>query len=258
MRRGVASGRRRIADRCQAGCPGASLREPAPEATSRSTAFGITPDPIGDEEIINYNVPAFEFAGKTFTAIGVDSNGYLVAGGATSEDNNCCNLPAGPDAAPPNNVIAPFWTDLDGTGAQGILRGDADGRRRTRGSSSSGRSTCSAPPPTAHFQVWIGVNGVEDISMAYDPAALPADPAGQDFLVGAENEVGQGEFLPVGTLPTTDLLVESTDPAPGQSLTYQVVIRGERRGEGTLTTTMQADGVLGTTIVKTDVEVTRR
>jgi hypothetical protein len=40
-----------------------------------------------------------------------------------------------------------------------------------------------------HFQVWLGINGVQDISLVYDPAALPADPAGQDFLVGAENEV---------------------------------------------------------------------
>ena len=50
-----------------------------------------------------------------------------------------------------------------------------------------------------HFQVWLGIDATQDISFAYDPAALPADPAGQDFLVGAENEVGQGDvtsFLP--------------------------------------------------------------
>ena len=55
---------------------------------------------------------------------GSNSNGYLVVGGGTSEDNNCCNLPAGPGRrARPNNVLAPFWTDLDGTGAAGILAG---------------------------------------------------------------------------------------------------------------------------------------
>ena len=51
-----------------------------------------------------------------------------------------------------------------------------------------------------HFQVWIGVNGVQDITFAYDPAALPGDPTGQDFLVGAENEAGQGDVF--ATLPT--------------------------------------------------------
>ena len=58
---------------------------------------------------------------------------------ATSEDNNCCNLPTGPSPAPPNNVLAPFWTDLDGTGADGHLRRHAHRRRRRPGSSSSGR-----------------------------------------------------------------------------------------------------------------------
>ena len=35
------------------------------------------------------------------------------------EDNNCCQ-PVIPDPARPNNVLAPFWTDLDGTAAEGI------------------------------------------------------------------------------------------------------------------------------------------
>ena len=83
-------------------------------------AFGVVPDAIGDEDIINYNVPPFVYNGVTYTALGVDSNGYVIAGGGSSEDNNCCNLPAGPDPAPPNNMVAPFWTDLDGTGAPGI------------------------------------------------------------------------------------------------------------------------------------------
>ena len=39
-------------------------------------AFGVTPIPIGDEEILNFNVPAFVYTGETYTVIGVDSNGY--------------------------------------------------------------------------------------------------------------------------------------------------------------------------------------
>ena len=46
---------------------------------------GLEPEAIGDEDIVNYNVPAYRFNGKTYTAIGIDSNGYLVAGGATAE-----------------------------------------------------------------------------------------------------------------------------------------------------------------------------
>ena len=55
-------------------------------------AFGASPIPIGDEEIVNLNVPAFVYNGVESTRIGVDSNGYAIVGGGTSEDNNCCSL----------------------------------------------------------------------------------------------------------------------------------------------------------------------
>ncbi|HYH92452.1 MAG TPA: S8 family serine peptidase [Candidatus Saccharimonadales bacterium] len=215
------------------------------------TAFGVTPAAIGDEEIINYNIPAFDFHGETYTSVGVDSNGYIVAGGASSEDNNCCNLPTGPNAAPPNNVLAPFWTDLDGTGSPGIYAAIlADGpdswfiaeyQVRVFGTTA-----------VRAFQVWIGLNGTEDITYAY--AAPQTDPAGQDFLVGAENQLGQGDMTAV--LPTADLRVTSTDPIPGDSATYSIIARGQDEGTGLVTTTMDASGVLGSTIVKSKVTIT--
>ena len=55
-------------------------------------AFGIVPQPIGDEQIINFDVPSFVYNGVSHSRVGVDSNGYLIVGGGTSEDNNCCNL----------------------------------------------------------------------------------------------------------------------------------------------------------------------
>ena len=58
-------------------------------------------------------------------------------------------------------------------------------------------------------------------------ATCPADPAGQDFLVGAENELGQGDMT--ATLPTADLRVTSSAPTPGGSATYSFVVRGESR-----------------------------
>ena len=212
--------------------------------------FGIAPIAMGDEDIVNFNVPAFRYNGVTYTTIGVDSNGYLVAGGGSSEDNNCCNLPSGPDAAPPNNVLAPFWTDLDGTGAPGIFAGTlTDGvdtwlviehRVRVWGTTDLRR-----------FQVWIGVNGVQDISYTY--SAAQADPAGQDFLVGAENDQGQGDMEAV--LPTEDLVVTSTDPVPGDSVSYSLTVRGQDVGTGVVTTTMDADGTLGRTVVKSSITI---
>ncbi len=216
-------------------------------------AFGIAPVPIGDEEIINFNVPPYVYGGVTYNVLGVDSNGYVLAGGGTSEDNNCCNIPTGPDPAAPNNMLAPFWSDLDGTGAQGIFAATlTDGvdtwlvieyRVNVFGTTSN-----------RTFQVWIGVNGVEDITYAYDPANLPGDPGGQDFLVGAENDLGQGDMT--ATLPTEDLRVTSSAPTPGESATYSFVVRGESTGAGVVTTTMTATGVPGTTIEKDTITVT--
>jgi hypothetical protein len=214
-------------------------------------AFGVTPEAIGDEEIINFNVPAFVYAGVTYTAIGVDSNGYVIAGGGTSEDNECCNIPTGPNPAPPNNMLAPFWTDLDGTGAPGIFA-----TILTDGVNTwlvvEYRVNVFGTTDHRTFQVWIGVDGVEDITYAY--AAAQADPNGQGFLVGAENILGQGDMT--ATLPTADLRVTSTSPTPGESASYSFVVRGESTGTGLVTTTMTATGVPGTTIEKDTIAVT--
>ncbi len=137
--------------------------------------FGVTPDAIGDEDILNYTVPTFVYGGVEYGSIGVDSNGYIVAGGGVAEDNNCCNLPSGPDPARPNNMFAPFWTDLDGTGAQGIFAATL-----TDGVNTwivvEYQVNVFGTTSNRHFQVWIGVDGVEDITYAYDPAALARGP----------------------------------------------------------------------------------
>ena len=77
----------------QPGVPSIAPGRQPGRVTSRSTPFGIAPIAIGDEDLLNFNVPAYLFNGVTYTVIGVDSNGYLVVGGGTSEDNNCCDLP---------------------------------------------------------------------------------------------------------------------------------------------------------------------
>jgi hypothetical protein len=215
-------------------------------------AFGVAPVAVGDEQIVNFNVPAFEFAGESYSRIGVDSNGYLIVGGGVNEDNNCCNLPTGPDPARPNNVLAPFWTDLDGTGAPGIFA-----TTLTDGVGTwlviEHRVNIFGTNDLQAFQTWIGIDGVEDITYAYDPGNLPTS-GGQDFLVGAENELGEGDMEAV--LPTEDLRVTSTDASAGDVLSYTLFVRGQNEGPAAVTTTMSADTVAGLTVVKTDVLVT--
>jgi VCBS repeat-containing protein len=176
-------------------------------------AFGMSPTPIGDEELINHDTPPFVYNGATHTRIGVSSNGYLVIGGASGEDSSFTPILGSGDR--PNGVLAPFWTDLDGTGAPGIYA-----TILTDGVSDwivvEWRLNVFGTTSRRTFQVWIGANGTEDITFAYDPANLPASPFGLPFAVGAENLDGTHASSIDGT-PAGDLRVTSvpyTNAAP--------------------------------------------
>ncbi|MER7004479.1 S8 family serine peptidase [Dactylosporangium sp. NPDC000555] len=221
--------------------------------------FGIAPVAIGDEDLTSFNVPGFVYNGITYNSLTVDSNGYLYPGSDHSnENNNCCNIDPIPNPAKPNNVLAPFWTDLNGTGMPGLFVATlTDGVdewivvewRVNDWGTSTKRS----------FQVWLGINGVQDIVFAYDPSTITTLPVGQDLVVGAENVNGTGgQGLPVNTLPTEDLRVVSTDPVPGASTSYTFTLRGLVPGPGEVTTSVVTPAVPGTTVVKSTVTVTGR
>lgn len=210
-------------------------------------AFGITPQAIGDEQALNFTVPAFTFAGKTYTRIGVTSNGYSVAGGTSGADDIAFMPQSLPDPARPNGVLASYWTDLDGTGAPGIFAGTL-----TDGVNDwlviEWRVNLFGTTDTKVFQQWIGLNGVEDISYAYDPANLPGSPpASAGLTVGAENDEGTAGGQITGP-PTEDLVVKSTPGAPGGSLTYSMKIRGAGAGTGKVTTATSTPQVKGITV----------
>jgi hypothetical protein len=217
-------------------------------------ALGVTPTAIGDEDAVNFNVPAFTYAGQTFTQLGVVSDGYLVAGGAEGADINF--LPQTlPDPARPNGVLAPLWSDLDGTGTPGVFAADL-----TDGVNDwfvvEWRVNYFGTASTQVFQAWIGLNGTEDVTFAYDPANLPAaPPAGFGLTVGAENGDGSAgeQTAPTspGTAPTQDLRVTSTPGAPGGALTYSFKVKGLFNGPGTVRTDLDTPLVRGTT---TDVD----
>jgi hypothetical protein len=219
--------------------------------------LNIAPIPIGDEQILQFDVPAFEFNGQTWTTFGVDSNGYLIAGETSSEDNECCTLPDGPDPARPNNMIAPLWTDLNGTGRPGVrvavLTDGTDDWIVVQWNVNT-----FGTMQQQNFQIWIGLttntNPDQDISFSYAPGS-PGNP-GMDFLVGAENVLGQGEIAAV--LPTAPQVVSSTDAVPGDTAGYTLDVTSNRIGGAQVQTEMTASRIPGTTIVTTDITIVRR
>ncbi|MFZ2502130.1 MAG: S8 family serine peptidase [Nocardioides sp.] len=214
--------------------------------------FGFEPEAVGDEDIVNFDVPEFMFNGQAFTQVGVDSNGYLVVGGGDSGDNECCAPPSEASATRPNNLLAPFWSDLDGTNSDGVtlgVLGDADNSWLIVQWEVNVWGTAD----TRSFQTWIGLNGTQDISFTY--ASAMADPGGNLYAYGAENAAGAGDV--VAELPDgTDQVITSTDPVPGGTLTYTVDLRGLRSGDGNVRTEVTATRVPGVTVVDTPVEVT--
>ncbi len=213
--------------------------------------FGIAPLAVGDETIVNYNTPAYAYNGGIYNRLGVDSNGVLHAGGGTGVDVQW-EVPAGPNPALPNNILTPFWTDLNGTGAPGLYVGTLTDSVNTWIVVETHLFVWGTTSLRIQ-QTWIRTGGVEDITFSYPPGH-PADPFGEPFLVGAENEFGEGQMDRV--LPTTSLRVTGGTPVPGGSVSYTITARGQRVGDGTVTTRSVASTVLGETVVVTPVTVT--
>jgi hypothetical protein len=192
--------------------------------------FGIAPiGGVGDETIVNFSTYSFVYAGEVWTNIGMVSNGYAVVGGGTGADVDYINQIL-PDPAPPNNVLAPFWTDLN-PGAGGELRaGYLSGGGNTwlvldwEGVPTFGGDEVDS------FQIWIGVNGYEDIAFTYGPVG---DGDGGWLTVGAENAFGNsGDNWYVdgaGTLVVAgdEVRVTSVPGAPGETHTITYTATGE-------------------------------
>ncbi len=220
--------------------------------------FGITPIAgMGDETITNFNVPAFTYAGETYTRVGVVSDGYVVIGGGSGPDVQFVNQNL-PNAARPNNVLAPFWTDLN-PGAGGAIR---------IGTLTDGLDSWIvvdfaavkefSTTRTDSFEVWIGLNGdahpAEDITFTYGTLQGNGDLG--FMTVGAENKFGnRGANYYVdgaGTLPTigTELRVTGTPGVPGEVKTITFQAKGVQTGAWTNYALLTSDLFQGTNVAR--------
>ena len=176
-------------------------------------------------------------------------------GGGTGADIQFINQHL-PDPTPPNNVLAPFWTDLDGRGAPGAFVATL-----TDGVDTwlvvEWRVFAYGTHDLKVFQAWIGLNKTEDITYTYDPANLPTQPTGQDLTVGAENINGSGGAEIQGA-PTGDLSVTTSGAKPGGTASYQFTVRGLHPGTGHILTTLTSPAVPGKTLVWNAIRVNQQ
>lgn len=183
------------------------------------SGFNLTPVVgVSDDSITDFDVPRFTFAGETYSRIGFSSNGYAIVGGSADPSDNTTLNQTFPDATLPNNVLAPFWTDLNpengGNLYIGVLTDGMDNWVVLDWEAVSEFSTANQNS----FEMWIGLDGDanpgEDVSYAY--GTLQGSGNNGFLTVGAENKFGSSGqttyYNGAGTLPAngTQLRVSTT------------------------------------------------
>jgi subtilisin family serine protease len=233
--------------------------------------FGITPIAgVGDDTITNFTTPTFYYGGEPYSSLGVVSNGYLVVGGGTSGD--IVFTPQHfPNAARPNNVLAPLWSDLNPTASPG---GGVRIGTLTDGSSTwivvDWQHIKNFGNATTHsFQVWLriasGAAGTgpesEDVSWAYGTGtdAGNAGTGDSDSGVnwGAENRTGSsGANISSAPADGSQYQVHTTGPTAGGSVSIPYDITAKKAGSYSSVASMTSDQTAGITQVVTGLTVT--
>jgi hypothetical protein len=166
--------------------------------------FSFTGDlgPVADEEIVNLGLGSpVRFGDVAYDTIGMTSNGYLVVGGGTSSDV-IFEPQSMPDPTAPNNVLAPYWTDLDPS-AGGSLHAVS-----LSGCPGFGSATCAygfewsdvpiyGTSTTRSFQVFLYTADFMDfvgdddyITFEYDAGDIGPGAVGVPLNIGAEDALG--------------------------------------------------------------------
>jgi uncharacterized repeat protein (TIGR01451 family) len=156
------------------------------------------------------NVPSFDYNGESHTQVLWSVNGTIEAGAASGFATSFFNQ-GFPDASIPNNILAPFWTDMNlGDGGNwyvAVLTAGPDQFTVYEWEN----VPLWGDPTTYTFQIWVQ-NGTSNIWFVYQD--LPFVPF--FTTVGAENSDGtvgfNYYFNGTGTAPAvgTDLTVNAT------------------------------------------------
>ena len=212
-------------------------------------AFGVTPIPSpGNDTLFNFNVPTFMYGGEPYTQLGVVTNGYLVVGGGTAADIAIAPQ-AFPNAARPNNVIAPFWTDLN-PGAGGGIRVAILTAGPNRWLVVDWAAVRNASNATTHsFEVWLKLGTTaasEEITLSYGANGAGDPVSGSNW--GAENRDGtSGRNLTPQPPNGSEWRVVLSPPQAGGSATVEWDVLARKAGAYSSITTMSSNVTRGVT-----------
>ncbi len=216
-----------------------------------------------DESYFNFapNAPV-GFGDEVYDTVGVVSNGYLVLGGATTADVQYVPQDM-PDASPPNNVLAPFWTDLnpdDGGKFYYASFGDTDPNAPPACYSAFEwkdypvwSSSHNGANGTETFEIWMlsadcaAYFGAQASSIALDYGAIEVPGGSTPFNVGAENRLGtSAAALGLNTMPDSGgYVVIVGESSPGGSATLHYDVLGKKVGRFNVTASMTSDVTQG-------------
>jgi subtilisin family serine protease len=216
--------------------------------------FGIAPIAgVGDESIVNFDVAPYVYGGEVYSSIGIVSNGYAVVGGGTSADVAFEPPATLPDSAAPNNVLAPFWTDLN----------PADGGELRVASLTDGTNSFLvlewqdvpswSGEGTNSFQIWIQQGTSEAQWFTYGGPVFADSASGS--LTGAENRTGSSGVVVEDVDPESAYAILTSPPQAGGAVTFDYTLKGLLRGTWSTTATLTSPALNTYPIEKTPIKV---
>ena len=202
---------------------------------------GLAPSGTCDNVIFTFTLTdlAVTYNGQSFSAIAHGSDGYVRLGTNTGGTN--IRLSLLPDAAAPDNLLAAFLTDLHPLGTDGLGAGRLYRSCRAFSLPVANGNFCvieweevkaADSNDRYSFQVWLGLNGVEDIRYVY--RRVDGSGARSLAVVGAQDDGGEvgttyfsnGPLGPRGSLPAAgDALRVNTVPG-SQTMSYRATAHG--------------------------------
>ncbi len=189
-----------------------------------------------DDGAFILNVPAFTYNGQSYSSVIWSVNGTLEAGTASGLGASASNQNL-PDAAAPNNLMAPLWTDLDmgvdGDGAEWYVAVLTAGASQFTVYEWSNLPLFGDPSNRYSFQIWVENGNSGNIWFTYGQVGTTTPPSG--MTVGVENDDGSvggsAYFDGVGTAPAVgaDLQV---NVSVGGTATFTYEATASRCGAG--------------------------